>query len=63
MRFDSNSSISERMVKRSSLEVGVRASSSGRVSSEPSMNFEGRMGEADGDDIVRGGGGSLGDFV
>jgi hypothetical protein len=50
-------------VKKSSLEVGVRASSSGRVSSEPSMNFEGRMGEADGDDIGRGGGGSLGGFV
>jgi hypothetical protein len=37
-------SISDRMWKKCELEVGVRWSSSGRVSSEPSVNFERRLG-------------------
>ena len=41
-RFFSNSSISERMLKRSSLDVGVLCRRSGRVTAEPSMNLEGR---------------------
>lgn len=42
LRFFSNSSISERMLKNSSFEVGVCWSSSGPVAGDPSMNFEGR---------------------
>jgi len=43
-RFASWASISERMVKKCEFEVGVRCRSSGRVSSEPSVNFERRLG-------------------
>lgn len=41
------SSISERMVKKSSLEVGVWASMSGRVVSEPSVKRDSRRGRRD----------------
>jgi hypothetical protein len=54
--FFSKSSISERMLKNNSFDVGVRERRSGRVDGEPSMNFEGRRGRFAGDvegDIFR----------
>jgi hypothetical protein len=42
LRLVSKASISERMLRSSSLEVGVRCRRSGRVRGVPSMNLEGR---------------------
>lgn len=46
-RFFSNSSISERILRNCSCDVGVRLRRSGRVKGDPSMNREGRLGGED----------------